>query len=372
MRKADQLSQEALEALKRETRIAFVRSMAIAMGFAMPYSVIQAFVMPESHRVPIWVALFSFGLPMGVAMPLLHIHLIDRARHRSFLITLLRQSALYVLTIGISLSISIFGVICWHSFRNGGGFADAFDKWWQVVTHPLFLASLPIGLLMVLPVRFLFALSQKLGPGVLGKWLRGHYHEPREEERIFMFLDMKDSTTLAERLGNIRFSALVRDFFQDLTLPVLQTKAEVSHYIGDEAVLTWTMSAGLANANCVRIFFEFERALARRAPYYTEQYGLVPGFKAGAHCGKVVATEVGDVKSEIVFHGDVLNTAARIQGLCNTLGEGLLLSDRLARSIPLPPDLSAVDLGKADLKGKVEEVEIVAIRSSSTVEALAV
>ena len=192
-------------------------------------------------------------------MPLLHIHLIDRARHRSFLLTLLRQSALYVLTIGFSLSISIFGVICWHAIRNGGGLAEAFEKWLQVITYPLFLASLPIGLLMVLPVRFFFALSQKLGPGVLGKWfaatttsLEGgaDLHVSRHER-------LHD---VGEKLGNLKFSALVRDFFQDLTLPVLQTKAEVSHYIGDEAVLTWTMPRGLENANCVRIFFEFEKS----------------------------------------------------------------------------------------------------------------
>ena len=307
---------------------------------------------------------------MGLSMPLLHIYLIDRVRHRSFLVTLIRQSVLYVLTIGISLSISIFGVICWHAFRSGGGLIEGFEQWLQVVTHPLFLASLPIGLLMVLPVRFFFALSQKLGPGVLGKWLRGHYHEPCEEERIFMFLDMKDSTTLAEKLGNLKFSALVRDFFQDLTLPVLQTKAEVSHYIGDEAVLTWTMEAGLANANCVRIFFEFEKSINRRILYYIENYGLVPGFKAGAHCGKVVATEVGQVKSEIVFHGDVLNTAARIQGLCNQLEEGLLLSHKLSRLLHLPSNLQMIDYGKADLKGKAEEVEIVAIRPSSAAESV--
>jgi adenylate cyclase len=35
--------------------------------------------------------------------------------------------------------------------------------------------------------------------------------------------------------------------------------------------------------------------------------------KAGAHVGRVVATEVGTIKSEIVFHGDVVNTTARVQ-----------------------------------------------------------
>jgi adenylate cyclase len=358
----DPIGPEARAALKRETRATFFRSMGIAIGFALPYSVVQAFAMRPEYRVPVWVAVLSFGLPMGVLMPLMHLHLLDRARHRSFALTVVRQSFLYVLTIGAALSISLFGVIAWHALRSGSGIADAVETWARILTHPLFLASLPLGLLMVLPIRFFFALSQKLGPGVLGKWLRGYYHEPREEERIFMFLDMKDSTALAERLGNLKFSALVRDFFEDLTLPVLQTKAEVSHYIGDEAVLTWTMPAGLERANCLRLFFEFEKSISGRAGHYEKTYGLVPGFKAGAHCGKVIATEVGEVKSEIVFHGDVLNTAARIQGQCNGLGEGFLVSEELLGKLAVPDEFEARALGAFDLKGKEAEVSLVAIR----------
>ncbi len=362
----DEISTEAQEALRRETRISFIRSLFIAFGFATLYSVIQFFTLPSDYRVPIWVAMLSFGLPMGLGMPLMHIHLLERMRHRSFLVTILRQTVLYFLVIAICLGTSICLVISYKILgEHNGTIAEVWEAIKRVFLDPWFLLSLPVGVLMVVPIRFLFALSQKLGPGVLRKWLLGHYHEPREEERIFLFLDMKDSTTLAEKLGNLKFSALVRDFFQDLTLPVLQTKAEVSHYIGDEAVLTWTMPAGLANANCVRIFFEFEKSITRREPYYFEKYGLIPGFKAGAHCGKVIATEVGEVKSEIVFHGDVLNTAARIQGLCNELGERLLVSSELASQLPMSPEMNRREIGKVDLKGKAEDVGIVAIRSSS-------
>ena len=108
------------------------------------------------------------------------------------------------------------------------------------------------------------------------------------------------------------------------------------------------------------------RPLARREPYYRKRYGLVPAFKAGVHCGMVVATEVGEIKSEIVFHGDVLNTAARIQGLCNSAGEDLLLSEDLAAKIVLPPTLQAAALGEHELKGKERAVGIVAVRRVGT------
>lgn len=349
-----ELSAEARAALRRENRIAFLRSMAIAFGFAAFPSF---FVSPRFDFSP-FVCWVCFGVPMGIAMPALHQYLLDRVRHRSFLLTIFFQSALYAVTIYVALTLSIGAVIFIYQarIRNPG------VVFLEVTTYPAYFLGIFGALLMIVPVRFFFALSQKLGPGVLGKWIRGYYHVPREEERIFMFLDMKDSTTLAERLGNLKFSALVRDFFQDMTLPVLQTKAEVSHYIGDEAVLTWTIPRGVADGNCVRIFFEFQKAIDRRAEYYSQTYGLVPEFKAGAHLGLVVATEVGEVKSEIVYHGDVLNTAARIQGLCNGTGEALLLSKELADQVSAPEGTVYAQLGPFELKGKEEEMDIVAAR----------
>ena len=43
--------------------------------------------------------------------------------------------------------------------------------------------------------------SQSIGVGALSNFFLGKYHHPVEEERIFMFLDMKSSTTIAENLG---------------------------------------------------------------------------------------------------------------------------------------------------------------------------
>lgn len=60
---------------------------------------------------------------------------------------------------------------------------------------------------------------------------------------------------------------------------------------------------------------------------YIDTYGLVPEFKAGIHCGKVTTGEIGVIKKEILFTGDVLNTSARIQGNCNPLGVNILISE---------------------------------------------
>ena len=174
--------------------------------------------------------------------------------------------------------------------------------------------------------------SLRFGPGNLLPVLNGTYRVPTEVERVFMFLDLQSSTAIAERLGHVRYSAFVRDCFRDLAV-VHEHGAEVYQYVGDEAVLTWTYreafgqaGAGLRQNACLAAFFAFERALLRRNDYYIEAYGVIPVFKAGLHCGPTMVAEVGTVKREIAYHGDAVNTAARIQGLCNERGARLLVS----------------------------------------------
>jgi adenylate cyclase len=218
-----------------------------------------------------------------------------------------------------------------------------------------------VGLIGAAAINFTFEISKKLGPGVLFNWITGKYYTPREEELVFMFLDMKDSTTLAEKLGAIKFSALVRDFFSDMTVPLTESKGRVSHYIGDEAVIYWKPQDAIKPKGCVAFFKWFQETIKDRSTYYESTYGLVPEFKAGMHIGPVVATEVGEVKSEIVFHGDVLNTTARIQSMCNELGHSLLASSKLASKLVLPKDAKTTTLGAVHLKGKAEELELVSI-----------
>ena len=231
----------------------------------------------------------------------------------------------------------------------------------KFIFQPSQVAWLVGGFIVALLINFAFQISKKMGPGVLTSWITGKYYTPREEPFVFMFLDMKDSTMLAEQLGAIKFSALVRDFFYDMTAPLMESRGRVSHYIGDEAVIYWKPDDAFKVKGPLAFFKMFEAEIASRASYYRSNYGLVPDFKAGIHMGPVVATEVGEVKSEIVFHGDVLNTTARIQSMCNDLGHKLLSSRQLASKLVLPHGAIMSALGPVRLKGKADEVELVAI-----------
>ena len=210
-------------------------------------------------------------------------------------------------------------------------------------------------------VTFIYQMIQKMGRRVFWNFVTGKYHQPRQEERIFMFVDLKDSTAIAEQLGNYRFSHLLRDFFSDLDESVLATRGEIYQYVGDEVVVSWLTKEGLRAGNCVACFFGMEQQLARRRVYYWRTYGLVPEFKAGLHWGQVVATQVGDLKSEVVYHGDVVNTAARIQEQCNRLGQKLLLSETLARQLVLPQAERLHFIDQVLLKGKEQRVKLYSV-----------
>jgi adenylate cyclase len=171
-----------------------------------------------------------------------------------------------------------------------------------------------------------------LGEGNLTRILTGRFYVPFEEERIFMFLDLQSSTVHAEKLGHIQYSQLLQDCFNDLSV-IDAYLAEVYQYVGDEAVISWKYNEGLNDANCIRAFFAFKERIENRADHYQTKYGLVPVFKAGVNCGKVTTTEVGRYKREIAYHGDVLNTAARIQAKCNELNEELLVSKAIHLSL---------------------------------------
>ena len=252
----------------------------------------------------------------------------DRFRKKSFSYTVFIKSLIYsfsmvfLIIVGIffdqsfSIDESIFhpkvskAVI---TYLSGTG-VWAFVIYWSVI---------------VILTQIFMQVRDNFGYGVLPNFIIGRYNKPKEESRIFMFLDLKSSTSTAEKLGHIQYHNLLNDFFDDINDSIVFTKGEIYQYIGDEITVSWRIKNGIENENCLRCFFSISDKIKANSPKYLEKFSTIPEFKAGLHCGNVTIGEVGVIKKEIVFTGDVLNTAARIQELCNTYGVRLLLSKKL-------------------------------------------
>ncbi|MCZ6900624.1 MAG: adenylate/guanylate cyclase domain-containing protein [Bacteroidetes bacterium] len=201
-------------------------------------------------------------------------------------------------------------------------------------------------------------INNKFGHGVLLNFIKGRYRNPRRENRIFMFLDLKSSTSIAEALGNEKYHQLLKDFFSDITNPIIYNKGEIYQYVGDGVVISWTLKNGIENSHCVKCYFDAREKIQALKDKYKEKYGLVPEFKAGLHYGEVIAGEIGIIKRDITYSGDVLNTTSRIQNKCNELNTEFLASTALVKLLQSQNTFNFKSLGPIELEGKIKSVEL--------------
>ena len=259
----------------------------------------------------------------------------------AIIITFLLVSA--TVSNSFELQTSMFDPQVWNNVR---AFLTSF-AFWAIV---LYVAAI------ILLSLFYTEVSENMGQEVINNFFTGKYHKPIQEERIFMFLDMNSSTTIAEKLGHVRYFEMLVEYYSDLSGPIVSHLGEIYQYVGDEVIVSWKLQKGLLENNCLQCFFAMKEALQRQSSKYHRNFGLFPTFKAGIHCGTVTTGEIGVIKKDIIFTGDVLNTTSRIQGLCNDLVVELLVSGPLLEKLDYKSQFFMNSLGEKELKGKDERV----------------
>ena len=198
-------------------------------------------------------------------------------------------------------------------------------------------------------------------PGEIRRLLTGRYHYPVEEKRIFLFADIVGSTGIAERLGHMAYSSFLRDCFSDISEAILAWKGEVYQHAGDSVLVTWRMDQGTRSAACVQCFFDMIQLLERREEDYRRQYDTVPRLRAGIHGGDVVTTWVGEARKDLAFHGDTMNTAARVEAACKEMEAQCLVSELVYEAIELPSHLEARSMGEVKLRGRTRALTLYSV-----------
>jgi adenylate cyclase len=215
---------------------------------------------------------------------------------------------------------------------------------------------------VILNIALLFSeIKEYIGHRLLYNFILGRYHQPNQEIRIFMFLDMKSSTTIAENMGHAQYFQLLKEYYADMTNPILETDGEIYQYVGDEIVVSWPETKGLYKGNCIECFRKIENELLQKSNTYMKKFGLVPSFKAGFHIGEVTTGEIGIIKKDIIYTGDVLNTTARIQAECNNYKAMALISNDLLKKLPKENEFSFTNIGQLSLRGKSEEIKLYSV-----------
>lgn len=288
------------------------------------------------------------GVIFGLLFGLINL-LIDRTslRRRSFGSVILIKSILYFFAVSFS-QLAVF-LIYWI-FNI---FPVEYTQEMITVISPSLIISMSVYfILVILLINFILHINRKFGYGILLSMLSGKYHKPRKERRIFMFLDMKDSTGIAEKLGHVKYSRLIQSCIHELSDLITRYKAEVYQYVGDEVVLTWKTNKGLEDLNCINLFYAFHQRLSDRQEYYDQNFKVKPEFKAGLSEGIVTVAEVGDIKRELAYHGEVLHTAARLEKLCNKLDHKVLITEGGFKQFTSYDGYDIKMLGEFQLRGK--------------------
>lgn len=230
---------------------------------------------------------------------------------------------------------------------------DAFSTYW-------ILEKLPSWMLIFFVTQLLIEIIEKYSPGIFIDIFFGKYVHPQIEKRIVMFIDLKDSTPIAEKLGHKDYFRFIRDFIYFISTALIEYGGRIYQYVGDEIVVSWPYNARNSK-RCMDALIEARKLLQRHSERFRRKYGMAPEFRVGIHAGEVTVGEIGVIKKDLAMSGDTMNTTARIRSACSELNQKFIVSKDFMDAVDLK-DWQAESLGPIDLKGKANSVELFALK----------
>lgn len=312
------------------------------------YNLVTGFI--EASPSYVLIIGFTLGVFVGILEEFILVRMFRKIR--LFYMILIR-SLIYICFV----TILLLGLDIFVSLINGKEISHFFN----ILSTEKFLYNFIFIIITIDFLVFFNQTSKLFGHTNLMILWGGKYRYPVKEERIFMFVDLISSTEISNKLERIQYFNLIDDFFHDLTIPVLRTAGHIYQYVGDEAVITWKMDEGLKNNNCIHLFHLIQKEVQKNSTRYLKKYGLVPRFKAGVHCGEVITAEVGDLKTEIIHNGEVVNVSARIRSTCSKYKRDFLISEKLKSLLSFSDNFITENIGKVHLNGVPEPMELYAV-----------
>jgi adenylate cyclase len=203
-------------------------------------------------------------------------------------------------------------------------------------------------------------INEKYSPGVFISIIIGKYMQPKTENRIVMFIDLKDSTHIAEKLGHVENFKFIRDFIFHVSMALIENDGRIYQYVGDEVVVSW-MFDKKNTRKCMASIIEARKNLQKYSDEFRRKYDIIPEFRAGIHMGEVTIGEIGVIKKDLAMSGDTMNTTARIRSACNELNHKFIMSKDFMDNSGLT-EWQGESLGIVDLKGKANGLELFSLK----------
>jgi len=185
----------------------------------------------------------------------------------------------------------------------------------------------------------------------------GTYHRPVLQEKVLVFLDINNSTALAEQLGAVRTKSLVGKFLFDISKPITDHGGEIYLYKGDGLIALWDWHDAIRGNRILRTIDAVFATIARERGEYLEQFGVVPSFRIGVHGGEVVVSEQGDTKRAIGVYGSTINIAARMEEAAKAHHIACAMSGDIAENL-VDDEGRLIPIGHERIRGSSAEIPI--------------
>ena len=224
-------------------------------------------------------------------------------------------------------------------------------QWW--------IPKMTEWVILFLLTQLALEINEKYSRGVFLSIMAGRYLQPKEEKRIILFLDLRNSTPTAEKLG-AKYFPFIRDFIFCISAGIMEHDGRIYQYVGDEIVAWWPASKKNGK-KAIQSLIESRKVINKNTVVFNQNYDIVPEYKAGMHVGNVTVGQVGIAKKELVMSGDTINTASRIRSACNELNQKFLVSKDMIDMLELT-EWQSESMGMVDLKGKNENIELFALK----------
>lgn len=311
--------QELEPIVLREVIIFF---MSAAIGYVLVYNFKR-----NARNLPLWVNFLS----------------------KTFVLVFLAFFMNFLIHITYSLIISkLSAKVAFSEFLH-----DTFNTYW-------ILEKLPSWLLIFFLTQLIIEIIEKYSPGIFLDVFLGKYVHPRIEKRIIMFIDLKDSTPIAEKLGHKDYFRFIRDFIYFISIALIEYNGRIYQYVGDEIVVSWPYNV-TNTKRCMDALIEARKILQKNSERFRRKYGIIPEFRVGIHAGEVTIGEIGLIKKDLAMSGDTMNTTARIRSACSELKQKFIVSKDFIDAIDLK-EWQSESLGMVDLKGKDKGLELFALK----------
>ena len=220
---------------------------------------------------------------------------------------------------------------------------------------PVVIAFSVVGIVVMRTVHF-------IGIETLFHLTIGTYHRPVIQEKVLVFLDINDSTRLAEELGPVRTKSLVGKFLFDISKPITDHGGEIYLYKGDGVIALWDWHEAIRDNRILRVIDAIFATIGREQAGFLEQFGVVPSFRIGIHGGEVVVSEQGDTKRAIGVYGSTINIAARMEEAAKVHNVSCVVSGDVAEAL-CERNGRRLPIGHEKVRGIYAEISIFEYRA---------